>query len=227
MKGGQARARAKKRGGAATEPQQERSAETRQRLLEATIQCLSQYGYAETTTALVAQTAGVTRGAYLHHFGSREQLIADALGYMLDNLMGTLERRIVELLREGRRDEIIEEIWRAGAKDWIYAGFEMLLRSRLDPVLQRHWAAHSARYGAWRRRVFSEILGDEVDEHSEMQCLLDGILDLLRGQAMMSAVRTQAATREQMEFWRDVLDRELTRILDRRRARTTRKTDKA
>ena len=51
--------------------QVEKSAMTRWSILEATIQCLLELGYANTTTALIANYAGVSRGAMMHHFPSR------------------------------------------------------------------------------------------------------------------------------------------------------------
>ena len=48
--------------------QAEKSAMTRSAILEATIQCLLELGYANTTTALIANYAGVSRGAMMHHF---------------------------------------------------------------------------------------------------------------------------------------------------------------
>ena len=62
--------------------QAERSAATRQALLDATIECLVQDGYAGTTTTQVALRAGVSRGAHLHHFQTRNALIAAALGQL-------------------------------------------------------------------------------------------------------------------------------------------------
>ena len=51
--------------------QAEKSAITRLSILEATIKCLLELGYANTTTALIANYAGVSRGAMMHHFPSR------------------------------------------------------------------------------------------------------------------------------------------------------------
>ena len=41
--------------------QEERSAETRGRLLDATVECLHEFGYAGTTTTEIARRAGVSR----------------------------------------------------------------------------------------------------------------------------------------------------------------------
>src|ERR1700682_1902920 len=53
--------------------QAERSATTRDALLDATIACLVEDGYANTTTSRVAERAGVSRGAHLHHFQTRRE----------------------------------------------------------------------------------------------------------------------------------------------------------
>lgn len=206
-----------RRRGAPSQPQQERSAETRMRLIEATVECLAKYGFSNTSTLLIAKTAGVTRGAYLHHFGSREQLITEALGYILDTAMADIEKRIVGLFRDGRQGEVLDQIWKSGFQDWMFAGLEMLLRCRRDPELQRFWASHSAKFNAWRRRAFSEMLGREIVDDSELLCLIDGFLDILRGMAIMEVLRTKSATNAQLTFWRGVFEREVTRILDEAR----------
>ena len=62
--------------------QAERTAAMRTRLLDATIECLVTYGYAGTTTPRVAQLAGVTRGAQIHHFRSKEDLVVAAIEHL-------------------------------------------------------------------------------------------------------------------------------------------------
>src|SRR3954469_23741665 len=71
--------------------QAERSAATREALLDATLECLVQDGYANTTTARVAERAGVSRGAHLHHFQTRQALVAAAIEHLA-------QRRTRELL---------------------------------------------------------------------------------------------------------------------------------
>ena len=48
----------------------------RQRLLEATVDCLVEHGWSGTSTTLVSQRAGVSRGAQLHHFPTKNDLVA-------------------------------------------------------------------------------------------------------------------------------------------------------
>lgn len=55
--------------------QSERTAATRKILLDATVKCLFEHGYGATTTILVAEEAGVSRGAMLHQFPSKADLM--------------------------------------------------------------------------------------------------------------------------------------------------------
>lgn len=56
--------------------QAERSAETRHRIVTSAINALCRLGYAATSTVLVADNAGVSRGAMLHQFPSKGLLMA-------------------------------------------------------------------------------------------------------------------------------------------------------
>ncbi|WP_044563061.1 TetR/AcrR family transcriptional regulator [Azospirillum sp. B4] len=54
-----------------TQAQERRSAETYGKLVTATVNAVFEHGYAGATMTVIAQTAGVTRGAIQHHFGDR------------------------------------------------------------------------------------------------------------------------------------------------------------
>src|SRR5439155_19309262 len=58
--------------------QEERSAATREALMDATIDCLVDYGYAGTTTTRVAARARLSRGAQMHHFQRKAPLVVAA-----------------------------------------------------------------------------------------------------------------------------------------------------
>ena len=78
--------------------QDERSAETRKRLLDATVDCLFERGYAGTTTAEIAGRAGFSKGAQLHHFPTKEKLVISALEYLFELRLAAREhmsRRVV------------------------------------------------------------------------------------------------------------------------------------
>src|SRR5262245_18245283 len=62
--------------------QQQRSAATRLRLLEATVECMVEFGWAGTTTSVIAERAGVSRGAQLHHYPTKASLVLAAVAHL-------------------------------------------------------------------------------------------------------------------------------------------------
>src|SRR4051794_15007563 len=54
-------------------------AETRQRLLDAARQLMLERGFSATGVEEVCRVAGVTKGAFFHHFASKEELGRDSL----------------------------------------------------------------------------------------------------------------------------------------------------
>lgn len=97
----------------------ERRAATRTALLDASIECLVQEGYANTTTRRIADRAGVTPGALQHHFASRAEL----LGYAIRHV------------RKGFRQEMLAH----GPPD------APSMRARCEQLLDRVWEVHSGR----------------------------------------------------------------------------------
>lgn len=67
-------------------PNVERSAATRKLILDATITCLNDWGYGGVTNIKVADAAGVSRGAMMHHFPTRQALIIATIEHAHDRL---------------------------------------------------------------------------------------------------------------------------------------------
>ena len=74
--------------------QAQKSAMTRDRILDAAIDCFINLGYTNVTTAKVASTAGVSRGAMLHHFPSKTELIQAAVEYLHGKLLEDYSERV-------------------------------------------------------------------------------------------------------------------------------------
>src|SRR5262249_54965869 len=118
--------------------QEERSAAMRARLLDATIACLDELGYARTTTPEIARRAGVSPGAQLHHFPTKQELVTSAVQHLF-------ERRHAEFLAafaavpEGadRRAAGIDLLWAMFEGATFHAWLELAVAGRTDPELRR------------------------------------------------------------------------------------------
>lgn len=116
--------------------QAERSASTRARLIDATLACLAERGFAGTTTVAVCERARVSHGSLLHHFRTRERL----LGAALDAVTERLRARVVgglEALPEGaeRVEAFVDLMWQAFGGDEFKAVVELWLAAANDPDL--------------------------------------------------------------------------------------------
>lgn len=108
----------------------------RVRLLDATIDCLVEYGYAGTTTPRVAERAGVTRGAQVHHFGSKTDLVVAAVSHLAQR---RTEAAMKELGRLRAGDDPIgatlDAMWELHQGPLFIAAMELWVAGRTDPVL--------------------------------------------------------------------------------------------
>jgi AcrR family transcriptional regulator len=122
--------------GATRRTQAERSAAMRARLLDATVECLVSYGYAGTTTHRVAELAGVTRGAQVHHFPSKEALVVAAIEHLA-------EQRTQAAVRDFGRVKatpdsvamVLDYLWESHQGPIFAATVELWIAARTDPVL--------------------------------------------------------------------------------------------
>lgn len=80
----------------ATKPVQERAVQTRDRILQAAIEVIKREGAANVTLQKVAAAAGVSKGGFLYHFGSKDALLAGLLDETLTVLDEELESRVEE-----------------------------------------------------------------------------------------------------------------------------------
>jgi AcrR family transcriptional regulator len=119
--------------------QAERSSATREALLDATVASLVEDGYANTTTSRVAERAGVSRGAHLHHFQTRQALVAAAIEHLS-------RRRSEELLTAAdglpagreRLAQGLDLVWASYASPLFQAALDLWSDARTDPELRAH-----------------------------------------------------------------------------------------
>jgi AcrR family transcriptional regulator len=116
--------------------QAQRSAATSALLIAATIQCLYEKGYAATSTSLVAQRAGVSRGAMLHHFATKVALMSATVQetYAIDIAAYTTALSDISL-DEDRLEKLIDTAWQCFKSPGGIAQTEIWMASRSDPEL--------------------------------------------------------------------------------------------
>ncbi|MBX2796763.1 MAG: TetR/AcrR family transcriptional regulator [Myxococcales bacterium] len=89
--------------------QAQRSRDTQRKLVAAVVTCLDERGYAQTTLATVQDVAGVSRGAVLHHFPNKQQLIAGTAQVLLASALSHAQTRA---FRSDNAEDLVVETWR-------------------------------------------------------------------------------------------------------------------
>jgi AcrR family transcriptional regulator len=77
--------------------QEERTASTRAKLIAAAIDCLARLGFTDATTAVIAQAAGTSRGAMLHHFPSKDELLIAVVEHVLDDSLSDYSKELMAI----------------------------------------------------------------------------------------------------------------------------------
>ncbi|MGB3325638.1 MAG: TetR/AcrR family transcriptional regulator [Mycolicibacterium fortuitum] len=108
----------------------------RSRLLEATVDSLVTYGYAGTSTHRVVELAGVTRGAQVHHFRSKEDLVVAAIEHLAEQRAQAAVRELGRV--SSSPDPVstaLDYLWETHQGPVFVATVELWIAARTDPVL--------------------------------------------------------------------------------------------
>jgi AcrR family transcriptional regulator len=138
--------------------QDEKTAETRRRLLDAAIECLIERGYANTTTSEIAERAGLSRGAQLYHFPKKEELLTSAVEHLFQLMFFQMKEKVSQLTNESdRRAMAVDQLWEIANGRFMTAWIELVVASRTDAYLRESVTAANNRSGEFIDRSFREL----------------------------------------------------------------------
>lgn len=141
---------------------QERGIATRAALLDAALECLVEQGYAATTTIEVAKRAGVSRGAHLHHFPTKAELLAAAVGHLFERRMAEFRKAFANANSGANRLEAaIDLLWSMFKGPTFVAWIELWLASRTDVELRGAVVELDRRFKDESQAVFDELFPAE------------------------------------------------------------------
>jgi len=192
------------------EPQQERSIQTRRRLLEAAVAALGELGWSGTTVAVVAERAGVSRGAAQHHFPTREDLVNAAITYVSEAQHEDLERRAAALpTGPGRRRAVIEMLLNLYAQPSFVAALHLWVAASTDDQLAARIKPLEREVGRRAHVKAVELLG--VDESRPgVRETVQATLDLARGLGLANLLTDDTARRARIvRQWTAMVEAEL------------------
>jgi AcrR family transcriptional regulator len=160
------------RTGGLTEPpgdatwQAQKSAATRRQIIDAAIDCLVRVGYARTTTTRIAEVAGLSRGAMLHHFPTKLDIVRAAVNELHAKRLKAF-RKAIERVPAAGRDRVrsaVDAYWQHARHPIFVAFFELSVAARTDTELEAIMRPAQAAFDeAWvrtAREAFPEWQSD-------------------------------------------------------------------
>lgn len=190
--------------------QEQRSAETRERLILAAIECICRTGYAETTTTLIAERARVSRGALQHHFASK----ADLIVAVIDRVAGELNLRfdvaaLVAVPLEQRVALVCDRYWDVFMGESFRAVLSISANIGGDPGLARRLSAvfdeTRAGYGA----AWLELFRDTGRTDEELAAIRRVVMSAARGFGVLKMLQPRGNHERDRETLHAIALREL------------------
>lgn len=118
-----------------------KSQRTRARILEAAMRLFAEIGYHAATNAVIAEAAGLTRGAMLYHFATREELVAAAIAHIDVARARLLEAAAAEPAPGiDAAEHAIDVYWALLQQPPFVAFAELEAAARTDPMLRERLA---------------------------------------------------------------------------------------
>ncbi|MCX5741868.1 MAG: TetR/AcrR family transcriptional regulator, partial [Proteobacteria bacterium] len=174
-------------------------------LLDAAVESLIQVGFARTTTLEVQRRADVSRGALLHHFPSKSELLVAAIAHLAEMRARELKQLAAQLPEEratsARINAVLDLLWQCFSGEMFQVAMELRAAARTDPELRPVLASAEK---ALRDRIFAQaktLFGTAIAEHPNIERALDLTLQLMIGAAMSAELHGDDA-RALIDDWK-------------------------
>lgn len=189
--------------------QAERSRRTRGKLLTVTLDCVLERGLKDTSTVEIAERAGVSRGALLHHFPTKEALLKEAMAQLLRREIDEI-RALAAAIDTGALDidGFLAALWQKFSGPLFMITLEFVTATRTDPAIRESFRPLAIAFNAsldeiWER--FFHAAGSDDDPAGRRRALT-ATLCFLRGMGTQSVWRDDPAFfADMLAYWRRVV----------------------
>jgi len=186
--------------------QEQRSAKTRERLLDATVESLIEVGYSRTTTTAVCSKAGLSRGAQVHHFPRKEEMVIEAIAHMAkqqrSELLGQENR-----LPQGpeRISVLLERIVEFFGDRIFYAALELWVAARTDEVLHESLLDFERAVASNLTELWRELGGDAASS-SKFTDIIELTMDIARGMSLQKILHNdETRNKRLLKVWKEMV----------------------
>jgi AcrR family transcriptional regulator len=179
----------------------------RARLMDATVELLVEKGFSGTTTTLVSERAGVSRGAQLHHFPTKNDLVVAAVAHLTERRGAELAAAATQLpAGKPRTRAVIQMLGDHFAGPVFTAALELWVAARTDENLLEAVGPLERLVGRETHKMTVQLL-DADESQPGVRELIQATLDLVRGLGLANTIGDDTRRRRRiLDQWAATLD---------------------
>lgn len=187
--------------------QQMRSVVTQERLIAAALDEIFAVGYHAATTQGISRRAAVSRGALLHHFPSRADIVLAAMEALLED--GTRQiKAMTGRLQAGSASlqDFVDFLWSLFSGRFFYLSLEMITESRNDADLRVRMIPVVKRFHEALDEIWTQLCDGSQRTPQQARIILNLTVCLMRGMGVQTVLRPEPAYyRELVDGWKSLL----------------------
>jgi AcrR family transcriptional regulator len=151
-------------------------------LLDATVECLVEDGYAGLTTRNVAERAGVAQSTFMHYFPTRDAFLIEAVEHVALRLLDdALDQIDLAALRSPRhREQVLDQAWREFTSPEALAAAQLWAAVWTEPDLGVTLRDVERRLGSIIAAAAATLFPDQAED-PRFPALIDLAVSLIRG----------------------------------------------
>lgn len=183
---------------------QARGERSRSAALNAAIAILTNSGYAALTTRATQEASGLSRGSFLHHFPTREDLLAGTIEELVERRAARAQQIIDQFDADPPPDRLaaainaVREL--ASGPDFL-AENELWGAARTNPVFADTLVPVVGRITERLREQLTQLFGPDIAADPEFATLAMLTVELSRGLAVSAPIRHGRGDSVILDYW--------------------------
>jgi AcrR family transcriptional regulator len=167
--------------------QESRSKAAREKLLQATIEVLQDRGYSGLTTKEVAQRAGFSNGALMHHFSTKADLVIAAGAFIYERHIDNGRRIAMSAAaRKNPLNAFIDDCVDVYLGPSFIPTTEMMIAARTDPLMNAPFNAFMQHYRKTMNEIWTQAFLRAGYSAQEASFTIMSTLYIVRGMSINS-----------------------------------------
>ncbi|GAB3301018.1 TetR family transcriptional regulator [Epidermidibacterium keratini] len=175
---------------------------TRERIVSAAIDVLRSNGVAATSTLEVQKAAGVSRGALLHHFPTRKDLVRALIDELVRRNEAVVDTALATAAGDDQVGRAVHALWAAAQAESALLEMDLWHAARSDDELRTALIDAERAAGRDLTRVVARAFGVEYAGNPRLPLVTSMTLALIRGLSTGQVLRTSTkAANQAIDQW--------------------------